>query len=107
MAGSLWISPQAQRDVAELAIYIGRQSIASADRLFEEFYSLADRLAAFPGLGQAFPTSHTRLEGLRVARIPHFPNHLVFYLPREGGVHIIRVLHGASDLDAIFGESDH
>jgi plasmid stabilization system protein ParE len=80
MAGSLWISPQAELDIAELAMYIGRQSVDAADRLFTEFYALADRLAEFPELGQEFPTSHPRLRGLRVVRVPHFPNHLVFYL---------------------------
>jgi toxin ParE1/3/4 len=103
MAGSLWISPQAELDIAELAMYIGRQSMDAADRLFTEFYALADRLAEFPELGQEFPTSHPRLQRLRVARVPHFPNHLVFYLVQGEGIQIIRVLHGSRDLDAIFG----
>jgi toxin ParE1/3/4 len=103
MAGSLWISPQAELDIAELAMYIGRQSVDAADRLFTEFYALADRLAEFPAIGQEFPTSHPRLRGLRVVRVPHFPNHLVFYLVQGEGIQIIRVLHGSRDLDAIFG----
>ncbi len=29
-----------------------------------------------------------------------FPNHLVFYLQRENGIEIVRIVHGARDLDA-------
>jgi plasmid stabilization system protein ParE len=84
MADSYWISPQVQRDLVELAKYLARHSVESADRLFDEFYGLVDRLAEFPGLGQQFPTLNERLEGLRVVRVPHFPQHLVFYLSRGG-----------------------
>lgn len=41
---------------------------------------------------------------MRVWPIRRFPNHLIFYRPIDGGIEVIRVLHGAQDLDAIFGD---
>ena len=34
--------------------------------------------------------------------VKDFENWLVFYLPKRDGVEIVRVLHGARDLDSIF-----
>ena len=39
----------------------------------------------------------------------HFPvhgfeNYLIFYLPGPGGIDLIRVLHGARDIDNLFAQ---
>jgi len=34
--------------------------------------------------------------------IKRFPNHLAFYRCVENGIEIIRVLHGARDIEALF-----
>ena len=34
-----------------------------------------------------------------------FENFLIFYVPTKSGINIVRVLHGAQDLDRIFGPS--
>jgi len=41
--------------------------------------------------------------GLRAWPIDGFRNHLVFYRPTDEGVDIVRVLHGARDIEALFG----
>jgi len=48
------------------------------------------------------PFTRPELEGLRSFRVEGFENHFVFYLPRESGIEVVRVLHGARDLEAIF-----
>jgi toxin ParE1/3/4 len=35
--------------------------------------------------------------------VKDFDNHLIFYQPREDGVSIVRVLHGASDWWTLLG----
>ncbi|MBN1444317.1 MAG: type II toxin-antitoxin system RelE/ParE family toxin [Planctomycetes bacterium] len=42
------------------------------------------------------------LEGVRRWRVPGFENHLVFCRVDADGVEILRVLHGARDIDALF-----
>jgi toxin ParE1/3/4 len=32
----------------------------------------------------------------------HFMNYLIFYRPIGGGIDVLRVLHGARDIDRIF-----
>ena len=35
-----------------------------------------------------------------------FENYLIFYRPRENGIELIRVLHGARDLATLFAEEE-
>jgi toxin ParE1/3/4 len=35
-----------------------------------------------------------------------FDHYWIFYVPRPGGIDIIRVLHGARDIDNIFAEEE-
>ena len=44
-----------------------------------------------------------KLAGLRKWRVSGFENFLIFYLPRPGGVSIVRVLHAAQDWWALLG----
>jgi len=42
-------------------------------------------------------TQNLALAGVRKWRVKSFDRHLIFYLPLEGGVRIIRILHTAQD----------
>jgi toxin ParE1/3/4 len=57
-----------------------------------------------PGMGQGRKFKHSELSGLRSFRVEGFRNYLIFYRPAGEGVEIIRVLHGAHDLDALFSD---
>ncbi len=47
-----------------------------------------------------------RLNGLRRFPVRGFEKYLVFYLPREAGIDVIRVLHGARDIDNVFAQEE-
>jgi len=52
-----------------------------------------------PGIGERWPSSNPLLADMRVWRIEGFENHLIFYRPTVDGIDIIRVLHGARDIE--------
>ncbi len=104
MADSVWITPRARQDIVDSATFIGRENVDAANRFFDQFDQLCDLLATTPEVGSQFPVANPRLQGMRVLRVPTFPNHLAFFSPVDGGVQIVRVLHGARDLDAVFGQ---
>ena len=52
-------------------------------------------------MGERCESPNPRLTGLRVWRIQGFPNHLIFYRPVDDGIEVIRVLHGARDIDRV------
>ncbi len=59
------------------------------------------RLVAMPGTGALFDTKKPDLSGLRCSTVSGFRNHLIFYRPTREGIEIIRVLHGARDVERV------
>lgn len=94
--------PRARLDVVELAAYIGSDNVAAANEFLDACQATFEFLAESPQLGAVYPTKNGRLVDLRAFRVKGFPNHLAFYLERVTGIEIVRVVHGARDLDAVF-----
>ena len=101
MAHSIGIRPRARLDVVELAAYIGQDSVTAANRFLDACEATFEFLAESPQIGAIYPTKNPRLVGVRVFRVKRFPSHLAFYLERHNAIEIVRVVHGARDLDAV------
>ncbi len=54
-----------------------------------------------PGVGDRWDDNDPELADVRDSPISRYRNHLVFYRPIEGGIEILRVLHGARDITRI------
>ena len=95
---SVVIRPKALGDLAEIWAYIAEDSPHQADA----FAAAIDReirgLARRPLIGRARPELFTDLRSLRFGR------YLIFYVPRKRGIEVVRVLHGARDLNPLFDE---
>jgi len=100
VASEIRIQSRARSDIVELAVYIGRDSARAANRFLDATDETFAMLAQQPFLGAEYPTKNPRLKGIRVFRVRKFPNHLTFYFARADGIEVVRVLHGARDLDA-------
>jgi len=92
----------ADRDLDDQAAYLAQEaSLETALRFDDASSSMFGKLADMPSLGERPETSNPRLEGLRVWRIERFENHLIFDRPVDDGIEIVRVLHGARDIDSV------
>ena len=100
MAHKVDIRPRARLDVVELATFIGKDSVSAANHFLDASENTFGFLAKSPRIGAVYQTKNERLHGLRVFRVKGFSNHLTFYLETNNGIEIVRVLHGARDLDA-------
>jgi toxin ParE1/3/4 len=96
---NIGIRPRARLDVIELAAYIGKDSKTAANRFLDASATTFQFLAEAPQIGALYPTKNDQLSDPRVYRVKGFPRHLAFYLERQNGIEIVRVLHGARDLD--------
>jgi plasmid stabilization system protein ParE len=98
--------PAALKDILDHADYLAEQaSLAVATRFVKATEQTISRLATMPRVGSLWDSEHPRLADMRFSPIGKFRNHLVFYRPISGGgVEVVRVLHGAQDIDAIFDE---
>ena len=100
-------SPRALTDLLEIHDYIDDDNPKAADRFLdaaEECFKLITRM---PGIGRRWLPIRPALAhvtDIRVYPIPRFRKYQVFYRPTGEGVLVIRVLHGARDLERLMGD---
>jgi toxin ParE1/3/4 len=82
--------------------YIAADNPDAALRFVEAVRDAERELLDLPLMGVARDCRNSALSGMRMRGVPGFPAHLIFYRPIPEGIEVIRVLHGARELDAIF-----
>ena len=99
--------PRARLDLLEQFLYFGDQaSVELAERYFAAVDATCLHLADHPLSGVLYDSGIARLEGLRRFPVKGFENYLLFYLPHVDGIDVIRVLHGARDIDSLFAQEE-
>jgi toxin ParE1/3/4 len=90
------LAPAARDDLKRISHYIAieMQSPQGAKRLRERFLECFRQLARNPFLGQACPEFG---ENLRISPVGKY---VVLYVPRNDGIDIVHVSHGAQDVPA-------
>jgi toxin ParE1/3/4 len=88
--------PLAKIDLAGIWDYIAEDSESRADAFIDAIDQNFHVLAEQPALGRS---REELAEGLRSFPIGQY---IIFYQTIPGGIKIVRVLHGARDLDAFF-----
>jgi toxin ParE1/3/4 len=66
--------------------------------------NLAHRLAGMPGIGVPRSFRNPELHDMRRLTVTGFESWLLFYRDTGDRIDVIRVLHGARDIEAIFEE---
>jgi toxin ParE1/3/4 len=97
-------TPQAKADLIGIALHIAEGSERAAMRFLDSAEATFKSLARKPELGHLGEFRSAHLIGVRRWRVNGFKNYLIFYREREDGVEIVRVLHGARDIEAVFDD---
>jgi toxin ParE1/3/4 len=90
---------EAQHDLRAISARIRRDRPQTAARFLRAAQSAFKKLLRLPHLGVSWESSNPALEGLRVWPIRGFENFVIFYRPIDAGIEIIRILHGARDIE--------
>jgi toxin ParE1/3/4 len=92
--------PQASEDIAEIWDRIADDDLVAADRWLDRLDRQLRLLATQPLMGRA---RDDLAEGVR-----SFPmgRYVVYYMPVDEGIDVVRVLHSARDIDALFDDTD-
>jgi toxin ParE1/3/4 len=93
---SLLVRPRALADLAEIWVYIAKDSPDRADAFVDLVDSKFQALARRPGLERRRPELSSEIRSFTIGR------YVVFYQPLSRGIEIVRVLHGSRDLESIF-----
>lgn len=88
--------PLALQDLDEIWDYIAHDNPPAADALLDTIEGKCRLLAEYPGLGTHCDNLHPSLRFFPVGK------YLLFYMPLENGMDLVRVLHGARDLESLF-----
>ena len=106
MAKRIERSPQAKRDVFDIATYLTLEASQDvAERFVDALQQALGDLLDQPGMGSPrWQWAHAKLAGIRHWPVPGFPNHLIFYRETEIGIDVVRVLHGARDIPDVMTE---
>jgi toxin ParE1/3/4 len=86
---------QAERDLEEILAYLDARSHSAAERLATAIDERSRLLGEFPGMGRS---RDELLPGVRSIAIGRY---VLFYRVTQNAVEVLRILHGARDLEAI------
>jgi toxin ParE1/3/4 len=90
------ITPRARTDLIEIWLYIADDSITNADSFIDKLHETLQALGHQPGTGR-----HREELGSGILSFP-FGRYMIFYRVIPKAIEIVRVLHGARDIENIF-----
>ena len=91
-------------DLDELSEYIRQRNPQAALRFLGASEATFRRLASMPSIGERFESEDPSYQDIRCLPITGFPSHIVYYRPLRHGALIFRIIHGARDIDRVFGD---
>jgi toxin ParE1/3/4 len=104
MSRHILLDARAVQDLEEQADYIAADSLPSSVRFAQAVQAAFEQIRELPHIGRIRAFPNPRLAGIRQWRVPGFENYLIFYRPIEDGIEVLRVLHGARDVERLFTE---
>lgn len=100
-----FLSADADNDFAEqFAWFCETADWEVADRFFAATLAAFDLISAMPEIGSRRHFDHPLLVNVRVWPIKGFDKYRIFYRPLGNRIEILRILHAARDVDAIFDD---
>ena len=95
------IRPLAEADLDEQVAYIAQDNITAALNMYDSAEATYQQLAEFKQMGKPYLSDHLELANVRFFPIKDYQNYLVFYIPFETHIDIIRVVNSARDIENI------
>lgn len=92
------ITPLAEADLMEVWRYFAQGGESRADKVLDGILKQCRQLAQFPLMGRTRESLAANLRSFPVK------SYVIFYRPVNDTVEIVRILHGARDIESIFRE---
>jgi toxin ParE1/3/4 len=89
-------SRQAQKDLDEIWHYFALDNTRAADKLIDTIAEKCARLSVAPDMGEKRPDLGDDLRCFSAG------NYVIFFRGISKGIEIVRVLHGARDVNGLF-----
>jgi toxin ParE1/3/4 len=93
----------AKRDLVDHFVFLGENaSLEIARRFLQSANHTFEILARMPEIGASRKFRNAHFENVRMWRVNDFEKYLIFYRPLKEGAEILRVVHGARNLEDLF-----
>lgn len=92
-------TPLAEADIDEIAQWIAKDDLNAALRFYAATQHTFKFLGAFPNTGTRRHSTRPQLNGLRSIGVCGFRNYIILFVPSGSEVRIIRVFHGARNIE--------
>lgn len=99
--GTVKRRPQVAIDLIEYAEYLSKNSLDTALRFLDAAENTFIFVAKNPEIGALCRFSSAQVELVRFWPVKGFDKYLIFYQPLSDGIEVVRLLHGARDLETI------
>jgi toxin ParE1/3/4 len=101
------VRSRARIEILEQFYYYGESAgLRTANRFLAAVERTASLISRYQGIGRTCDFAISGLKGMRRTPVRSFPQFILFYLANDAGIEIIRVLHGARDIESIFREEE-
>jgi plasmid stabilization system protein ParE len=106
MKRTFYLSDKAEQDLFAHARYIAQDNRDAAEKFVSSFIETAKMVVDMPFAGKQYQDTDARIDGMRFFPIRDFNRYLIFYRQTQKGkyVEIIRIIHSAQDIPALFKE---
>jgi len=99
--------PRARLDLLEQYLYLADQAtVEVAERYFTAVDRTCARLAKLPRSGTLYDSGVERLTGMRQVPVSGFAPYFLFYMPRGGGIEVVRILHGSRNTEELISQEE-
>ena len=92
--------PAAELDIEECFVFIAEDNLDIGVTFLVAVEDSLEQLSRMPLIGK---TKHFRtVKNLRMWPVKGFDSYLIFYLVNADSIELVRLLHGARDIDGLF-----
>ena len=93
----------AKLDLIDHFVFLGENaSVEVAKRFIQSANTAFEELAQMPEMGAARTFRNPRFASVRMWPVRGFERFLIFYRPLKDGIEVLRVVHGARDIENLF-----
>ena len=93
----------AKRDLIDHFVFLGEHaSVDVAHRFLESANETFSLLADMPEMGASRSFRNPKFASVRMSLVKGLERYLIFYRPFNGGIEVLRVLHGSRHIQELF-----
>ena len=94
-------TPLAERDIIDNYVYIAKDNPKAADNFCDAIYETLMQISITPLIGVSHVSGNSKLQNIRIFPVSNYRNYLIFYIPTDDEIKVIRIIRRERDLSKL------